>query len=134
MFAKVTTWLKTELPLVSGGTQGLVALLITVGGLSAKQAGVVEAAIAAVLAVVVAAGTKHFTAAGIAGAVQAIGVLLVTFKVAHVSAGTVSAADAFVAAILALLVKQHIIATATNLHVRVMSASHVPPDDTLITK
>jgi len=82
--------------------QAVLAFVMAAGWFhpTAGQTGAIEAAAAAVLAVLVAPHVKETVVPLALGAVTAIGTLLVAFKVPHVSVAEVST---FVAALTALL-------------------------------
>ena len=89
-------------PFLSAGTvQALLALAVALGlHLTAVQTGAVEAAAAAILALWVARAARPVPVPLLTGALTAIGALLVAFRVSHVTSGEVSAAVAFLAAVL----------------------------------
>lgn len=89
-------------PFLSAATvQAAIALAIALGWhLTPVQTGSIEAAAAAVLAVLVAVSVRPFPVPLFTGALLAIGTLLVSFKAPHVTAGGVSAFVAFLAALL----------------------------------
>jgi hypothetical protein len=90
-------------PFLSAATvQAVLAFVMAAGWFhpTAGQTGAIEAAAAAVLALLVAPHVNPFPVPLLLGALTAVGALLVAFKVPHVSAAEVSA---FVAAITALL-------------------------------
>jgi len=81
--------------------QAALALVVALGlHLTAVQAGSIEAAAAAVLALLVAPHVKETVVPLAIGALTAIGALLVAFRAPHVTAGEVSAVIALVAALL----------------------------------
>jgi ribose/xylose/arabinose/galactoside ABC-type transport system permease subunit len=81
--------------------QAALAMVVAFGfHLSARQTGSIEAAAAAVLALLVAPHVKEVVVPLAIGALTAMGALLVAFKLPHVSSAEVSA---FVAALVALL-------------------------------
>jgi hypothetical protein len=66
-----TTWLRSEMPMISGLVQAARALAATFDkSLTAGQTGTIEAAVAAVGAVIVAFGTKPFQVSVLTGATQ----------------------------------------------------------------
>jgi hypothetical protein len=89
-------------PFLSAATvQAAIALAIALGWhLTPVQTGSIEAAAAAVLAVLVAASVRPFPVPLFTGALTAIGTLLVAFRAPHITAGGVSAFVAFLAALL----------------------------------
>lgn len=89
-------------PFLSAGTaQAALALAVALGlHLTAAQTGAAEAAAAAILALWVARAARPVPVPLLTGALTAIGALLVSFRVPHVDSGEVSAAVAFLAAIL----------------------------------
>jgi hypothetical protein len=81
--------------------QAALALVVALGfHLTAGQTGTIEAAAAAVLALLMAPTVKPFPVPLFTGALTAIGALLIAFKVPHISSGEVAA---IVAALTALL-------------------------------
>jgi len=111
---KLVAWVKTELPMITGLVQAALALGVSIGGLNTTQAGWIEGAAAALLAAIVAIGTRPLQIAAITGAIQAIGVVLVAYRVPHVTTGEISAVNAFVAATLALMVRSHVSPVASQ--------------------
>ena len=100
---------KTEPALFVGLVQTALALLVSTGlHLTAAQAGSIEAAAAAALGLVVAASTRPFQVAALTGLISALGTLVTTFGLHHVTPGQVSAVNAFVVAILALILRSHL--------------------------
>lgn len=89
-------------PFLSAGTvQAALALAVALGlHLTAAQTGSIEAAAAAVLALLVATTARPVPVPLLTGALTAIGALLVAFRVPHIDSGEVSAAVAFLAAVL----------------------------------
>jgi hypothetical protein len=89
-------------PFLSAATvQAAIALAIALGWhLTPVQTGAIEAAAAAVLAVLVAVSVRPFPVPLFTGALLAIGTLLVSFKAPHVTSGEVSSVVAFLAALL----------------------------------
>lgn len=81
--------------------QAALALVVALGfHLTAVQTGSIEAAAAAVLALLAAPHVLPAVVPLFLGALTAIGALLVAFRVPHVTAGEVSAVVALVAAVL----------------------------------
>ena len=81
--------------------QAALALVVALGfNLTAGQTGTIEAAAAAVLALLVAPHVKETVVPLAIGALTAIGALLVAFGVPHVSSALVAAVVAAVAALL----------------------------------
>jgi hypothetical protein len=81
--------------------QAALALVVALGfHLTAVQTGSIEAAAAAILALLVAPHVKEAVVPVAIGALTAIGALLVAFKTPHITAGEVSAVVALVAAFL----------------------------------
>jgi hypothetical protein len=91
-------------PFLSAATvQAAIALAVSLGWhLTAVQAGSIEAAAAAVLALLVAPHVKETVVPLFVGALTAIGTLAVAFRAPHVTAGEVSAIVALVAAFLGI--------------------------------
>lgn len=91
-------------PFLSAATvQAALGLVVALGfHLTAVQAGSVEAAAAAVLALLVAPHVKETVVPLFIGALTALGALAVAFRAPHVTAGEVSAVVALAAALLGL--------------------------------
>jgi len=89
-------------PFLSAATvQAALGLVVALGfQLTAGQTGTIEAAAAAVLALLTAPTVKPFPVPLFTGALTAIGALLVAFKVPHVNSAEVAALVAFLAALL----------------------------------
>lgn len=89
-------------PFLSASTvQAALALAVALGfHLTAVQAGSIEAAAAAVLALLTAPMVKPFPVPLFTGALTAIGALLVAFRAPHVTSGEVSSIVALAAAFL----------------------------------
>jgi hypothetical protein len=104
-----TTWLKSEMPMISGLVQAGLALAATFDhSLTAGQTGAVEAAVAAVGTLIVAFGTKPFQVSVLTGATQAVILLLVAFHVHGVQPGLVGTVDAVIVLLSSLLIRQHV--------------------------
>jgi hypothetical protein len=98
--------------MTAGVAQAAVALAITLGfRLTPVEAGAIESAAAAVAALWTGLRARPFEPALLTGALTAIGTLLVAYKVPHVSAAVVSAANAFLAAVLAGLLHGNVTPT-----------------------
>jgi len=96
-------YVKTEPVLFAGAAQAVIALLAALGlGLSAGQAGAVEAVTTAGLGAAVAFGVRPVSVPAFTGLAGALVTLLVAFGVKHAAAGDVSAVNAAAAAVLAL--------------------------------
>lgn len=93
----------TRFPVLSAGVvQSAIALAISLGlHLTAVQTGSIEAAAAAVLAVVTAAAVRPFEVSVLGGILTAIGTLLIAFRVPHVTPGLISSAFALFSALIA---------------------------------
>ena len=91
-------------PFLSAATvQAALALVVALGfHLTAVQTGSIEAAAAALLALLTVPHITPFPVPLFVGALTAIGALLVAFKVPNISSGEVSAVVALVAAFLGL--------------------------------
>ena len=90
--------------LFAGLAQTILAFFLANGSLTAGQAGVIEAAVAAVAALAVAISVHQFTTAVLTGAVNAVITLLVAFQVPHATPGLVSLVDALIVAVAAFFV------------------------------
>lgn len=107
-------FLRTEPALIMGLVTTLLGLLMSAGiHLSTDKTGVIEAVVSAALGLIVAAATWPFAVGAVTGLIGAVGTLLLTFGVHHVSAGEVSAVNAFVVAILAVIMRMHITPVAS---------------------
>src|SRR5215469_4548875 len=89
-------------PILSAATvQAALGLVVALGfHLSAGQTGSIEAAAAAVLALLSAPSVKPFPVPLFTGALAAIGTLLVAYKVPHVDSAEVAAVVALLTAVL----------------------------------
>lgn len=95
-------FLLTYPAMTAGVAQAAVALVVALGfHLTPVQAGAAESAAAALGALWTGLRARPFEPALLTGALTATGTLLVAYKAPHVSAGVVSAASAFLAAVLA---------------------------------
>ena len=108
-------WLRAEMPLFSSLLQAVLSLILALGvtSLSAGTAGAIEAAVAAVGALIVAIWTTPFPVSALTGAFQAVAVLLVAFGVHGIQPSIVSAVNAVIVALAGLLVRQHVTPTLT---------------------
>lgn len=108
-------WLRAEMPLFSSLLQAVLSLILALGvtSLSAGTAGAIEAAVAAVGALIVAIWTTPFQVSALTGAFQAVAVLLVAFGVHGIQPSIVSAVNAVIVALAGLLVRQHVTPTLT---------------------
>jgi hypothetical protein len=94
---------------IAGVLQALISLVISWGlHLTPAQAGGIEAGASAVLALLVTASVRPFPVAALTGAMTTIGTLLMAFGVPHVTAGEVSAVNAVLASVLALVLRGHV--------------------------
>ena len=103
--------------------QSALALAVTLGWhLDARQTGSIQAAAAAVLAVLVAPHVKETAIPLFLGALTAIGAVLVAFKVPHVTPAEVSAIVAALSALLGTQGHQMV----TNTFLAAKPAGHHP--------
>lgn len=93
----------TRFPVLTAGViQSALALAVALGlHLTVVQTGSIEAAAAAVLAVVTAAAVRPFEVSLLGGVLTALGTLLVAFRVPHVTPGLVSTAFGLFSAVIA---------------------------------
>lgn len=100
----------TRFPVLTAGVvQSALALAVSLGlHLTVIQTGAIEAAAAAVIAVITAAAVRPFEVATLGGVLVAIGTLLVAFKVPHVTPGLVSTAYALFSALIAGFVHSNV--------------------------
>lgn len=107
--ARVAQLGESEPAALAGVLQALISLAVSWGlNLTAAQAGGIEAAGTAVLAILVARSVRPFPVAALTGAMTTIGTLLMAFGVPHVTAGEVSAVNAILASVLALILRGHV--------------------------
>jgi hypothetical protein len=93
----------TRFPVLTAGViQSALALGVALGlHLTPVQTGAIEAAAAAVLAVIAALRVRPFEVSVLGGVLVAIGTVLVAFRVPHVTPGLVSIAYALFSALIA---------------------------------
>lgn len=105
----IKLFVKLEPVFTAGTVQAVLGLVIALGfNLSAAATGAIEAVAAAVLALIVAASVDKATPVLFTGLLTAVGTLLVTFGVPHVSSGLVSAVNAVLAIVLASLLREKV--------------------------
>ena len=98
-----------EPAVLAGLAQSVLALIVAVGfHLTARQAGSIEAAFAALVTLYVAFSVRPFPVAAVTGAMTTVGTLLIAFGVPHVSSGLVSTVNAVLASVLALVLRGHV--------------------------
>lgn len=101
--------LASEPALAAGTGQVVIALIVGLGfSLTPGQAGAVEAATAALGALLVAVSVRPVPPAAFTGALSAAGTLLAAFGLPHASAGSVSTVSAVLAALLATALRGHV--------------------------
>jgi hypothetical protein len=102
-------------PVLSAGViQAAIALVVALGfSLTAGQSGAIEAAAAAVAALITALSVRPFQVPALTGALTAVGTLLVAFGVPHVQPSLVSSFNAALVAILAIVLRGHVTPVAS---------------------
>jgi hypothetical protein len=101
--------LSLEPVLSAGVVQAAIALVIALGfRLTPGESGAIEAAAAALAALIAGLAVRPFQVPLLTGAFTAIGTLLIAFGVHGVSAGTVSSANAVLVAVLAMILRAHV--------------------------
>jgi hypothetical protein len=101
--------LSLEPVLSAGVVQSAVALVVALGfSLTAGQSGAIEAAAAALGALIMALSVRPFQVPALTGALTAIGTLLVAYGVHGVTPGLVSSFNAALVAILAIVLRGHV--------------------------
>lgn len=104
----ITRTIRAEPAMVTGVTQAALALAVTLGlHWTASQTGALEAAAAGVAAILVAAATRPVAVPILTGGLTAIFTCLVAFGVPHVTAASVSEANAAIAAVLTIALRFH---------------------------
>jgi MFS-type transporter involved in bile tolerance (Atg22 family) len=123
-----TTWLKSEMPMISGLVQAALALAATFDkSLTAGQTGAIEAAVAAVGALIVAFGTRPFQVSVLTGATQAVILLLVAFHIHGVQPGLVGTVNAAIVFLASLLVRQHVSPSSADARTMLKKYAVSPP-------
>jgi hypothetical protein len=93
--SKLIALLRGEPALLAGTAQTVLSLILGFGvSLTVQQTGGIEAAAAAAGALIVAAANHPFRVGALTGFVSAAGTVLIAWKVPHITAGTLSAANA----------------------------------------
>lgn len=106
---KIINLLKTEPALVAGLVQALLSLLIGAGiHLTVVQSGSILAVVSAASGLIVAIAVREVAAATLTGLLSAVGTLLLTFGVHHVTAGLITEVNALIVAAFALIVRMHL--------------------------
>lgn len=104
----ITRTIRNEPALVTGLTSASLALAVTLGlHLTAGQTGALEAAVAGVAAIIVAASTRPVAVPILTGGLTAIFTCLLAFGVPHITAASVSALNVAVVAVLAIVLRAH---------------------------
>lgn len=116
--------LSLEPVLSAGVVQAAIALVVALGfTLTAGQSGAIEAAAAALAALIMALSVRPFQVPALTGALTAIGTLLVAYGVHGVTPGLVSSFNAALVAVLALILRQHVTPNA-SLHAAAPASSN----------
>lgn len=106
---KILNVLRTEPALILALAQALLSLLVGAGlNLTPTQTGAILAVVSAASGLVVAIAVKEIAAPVLVGFSTAVGTLLITFNVPHVSSGLVSAVNGVIVALVALILRGNV--------------------------